>query len=89
MLVQTADHTNQPIFPEYQSPTEWPWTLSIVVGEARRILEFFKLPTKAQPPKAIWHSSEKCAEFVRKALDVTNAERPMMLEFSDSEIEGT
>lgn len=64
-MVATADHSNQPLFSKYRSPTDWPWTLSYVVGEARRILSFFEhLPSEQRPPKSLWHSRQKCADWI-------------------------
>jgi hypothetical protein len=87
MLVSTADKSRQPIFPEFSSSSQWPWTLLIVVSEARRILSYFELPEKAHPPKAIWHSPTKCADFIRTAMDLKNPSDQQFLEFNDSEVE--
>lgn len=59
------------------------------MAEARRILSYFELPKKAQPPKSIWHSVKKCTDFVEKNLnpgDKKNSDGGY-LEFSDKEIE--
>ena len=85
-MVQTADHSNQPIFSGYKSPTDWPWAISLAVGEARRILSYISnVPPKAMPPKALWHSPKKCKEYIDAHLDSTAS--PGMLEFAESEVE--
>lgn len=60
-----ADHSGQPIFSKWRSPTDWPWDITFVVGEARRILSYFQnLPESQRPPKSIWHSRAKCADWI-------------------------
>lgn len=53
------------MFEEWISPSSWPWPLSIMVDEARRIISYFEnLPKDQQPPKSIWHSVIKCNKFI-------------------------
>jgi hypothetical protein len=59
----------------------------MIIMEARRILSFFQLPKASQPPKAIWHSSEKCANFIEASFKNPGQDK-QYLEFNDSEVEG-
>jgi hypothetical protein len=87
-MVQTADQSNQPLFEEYISPTQWPWSLQLMVSEARRILSYIQnLPKKAMPPKSIWHSSTKCAEFIETNMNPDNLNKQTFLEFEEPEIQ--
>jgi hypothetical protein len=64
-MVAAADASNQPLFSKWVSPTDWPYTLAYVVGEARRILSYHSNLTEEQrPPKSIWHSRKKCADWI-------------------------
>lgn len=66
-LVAAADKSNQPIFSKYRSPTDWPWDVGYVVGEARRVLSYFEhLPEEQRPPRSIWHSRKQCAEWIEE-----------------------
>ncbi len=86
--MQTADSSNQPIFPEYRSPTEWPWAVNLMVAEARRILSYLtNVPKKALPPKAIWHSPDRCAEFIEEHMKFDSNENEQFIEFQDDEMQ--
>lgn len=63
-MVAVADRSNQPIFPQWKTPYEWPWVITTMVSEARRILSYYELPDDHRPPKSIWHSAEKCSDFI-------------------------
>lgn len=65
--MQAADHSNQPIFGEYRSPSEWPWPLALAVSEARRVISYFEhLSKEQQPPAALWHSAVKCNKWIEE-----------------------
>ena len=89
VMVQTADQTNQPVFPEYASPTDWPWTLSLMVGESRRILSYIQnLPKSSMPPQSIWHSPTKCSDYIDEHMAaMTDPKRRELLEFEEPEIQ--
>jgi len=58
-----------------------------MIAEARRILSYLaNLPKKAQPPKAIWHSQDKCAEFIETNMKLESGDQnEQFLEFEDEE----
>lgn len=65
-MVQSADSANQPIFPFWKSPFEWPSQVMIFVLEARRILGYHAhYGDEQRPPKSIWHSIKKCDQWIK------------------------
>lgn len=87
-MVAMADHSNQPIFPQYCSPTEWPWPLTYMVGEARRIISYHEhLSEEQRPPKMIWHSRRKCAAWIEDHKPGANGGDSSSLYFNESEVE--
>ena len=87
-LVQVADETNQPIFPEYRSPSEWPWPLFLAVSESRRILSYFtELGKDQRPPKGIWHSVYKCNKWIEDHMPGKASRDTGMIELDESDIQ--
>lgn len=86
-MVAGADHSNQPLFSEYISPTDWPWTITILVSEARRIISYFEIPEDKRPPKSLWHSPTKCNDWIKKAFDVKDKGGQGIMSFDDAERE--
>ena len=86
-MVAVADRSNQQIFAEYGTPYEWPWPLTTLVMEARRILGLYEIPEDKRPPKAIWHSADKCSEWIKKAYDPKAEGRSNEMTFDDAERE--
>lgn len=61
-----------------------------MVSETRRILSYLKnLTEDQQPPKSIWHSQKKCADFIERAMKVNTkgTGASQFLEFADKELE--
>lgn len=85
-MVAAADHSHQPLFSRWHSPTDWPWVISAVVGEARRILSYHQHLTEEQrPPKSIWHSRKQCAAWIDEHMPgKSNSSRIL---FNDNEVE--
>ncbi len=68
-MVEAADHSNQPIFPQYKTPYDWPWTINVLVSEARRIISYYKhLPDEQQPPRSIQHSAIKSRRWIENHM---------------------
>lgn len=87
-MVQDADQSNQPILSKYVSPSDWPWTFSIVVSEARRILSYLNnAPEDARPPEQLWHSAVKSMKWIKEHMDPKNKEKGGMWEFKETEVE--
>lgn len=86
-MVDMADTSHQSIFPEFASPTQWPWTLGILVSESRRIISYHReLPDKDRPPKSIWHSYKKCAEWIENRMN-PDKKAGGSFEFIENEVE--
>lgn len=86
-MVAIADHSKQPIFSKYKSPNDWPWPITTLVVEARRILSYFEIPEDKRPPQAIWHSPDKCSKWIKKAFDPKEKGSGGGLNFEDFERE--
>lgn len=86
-MVAVADRSNSQMFSGYQTPFEWPWVITTLVSDARRILSYFEIPDDKRPPQSIWHSPDKCSEWVKKAFDVKGAGKPNEMTFDDVERE--
>ena len=87
-LVAAADKSGQPIFSKWSSPSDWPADVSYCVMEARRILSYFEnLQEEQRPPKAIWHSRLKCAEWIEDHQPGQGSGGSGKLWFKDSEVE--
>jgi hypothetical protein len=85
-MVAVADQSNQPVFKDYPTPWEWPWPIHTLVHEARRILSYFEIPEDKRPPRSIWHSPDKCSDWIKKAFDPDAKDKPgSMLMFDDAE----
>lgn len=76
------------MFSQWKTPTDWPWTLSTVVGEARRILVYVtEYAEENRPPIELWHSPHKCHAYVKAHLPGADKPEQGMLEFDSNEIE--
>lgn len=51
---------------------EWPYPLVILMTEARRILSYYEMPEEGQPPKSLWHSPDKCNDWIKRYFDKDN-----------------
>jgi hypothetical protein len=90
MLVQSADAARQPIFPYWDSVSEWPADVQVFVTEARRILGYLKHYGEEQrPPKSIWHSARKCEAWIKEhdPFKKENSGRGNTIDLLDSERE--
>lgn len=84
-MVASADRSNQPIFPMWDTPYNWPWPITILVSEARRIISYFEIPEKMRPPKSIWHSPDKCHKWIEDQYDPDKKGKSGELTFDDYE----
>jgi hypothetical protein len=75
------------MFSRWVSPNDWPWPITLMVRESRRIISYLEnLTEEMMPPQSIWHSARKCHNWI-KAHQPGNKEGSGMLEFSDREVE--
>lgn len=65
-----------------------PWDLAYVVAEARRCISYIQnLPGDMQPPRSLWHSRRKCAEWIENHQPGKESDSGGHFVFSDNERE--
>lgn len=57
------------------------------MAEARRIISYYELPERVQPPKSIWHSYEKCKKWIDDHWSADSDKGKGTLDFGEDDIE--